>query len=374
MAGNLLDGPIVRTVRPRFSLATQGDDAAIRRLLRENPMRGNVSLTFEREPDYFRGANIAGAEDETVLARDEENLVCVGRCSTRARWVNGHQARVGYLAELRLDESARGKSGIIREGYQFFRELQRENPADFYFTSIASDNERALRFLERGVKGMPRYTFLTDFVTLLIPVPRHPRPGALQFEMGDRANAGEIVRLLNSHGKQRSLAAAWTEEDIVSLAQWGLPLERFHCVRDGNGMIACGALWDQRSFRQIVVRDYARGISTVRPLVNFINGMRGAPRLPARGSTLAHAFLSPLAIAEGHESLLPDFVAGFFPAAALAGIEYLTLGMPAGDAMLAALQRRFSTRSYHSRLYRVSWDETSPLPGARHFHPEVALL
>lgn len=374
MAGNLLDGPVIRTNAPHFSLATRGDDAAIRRLLRENPMRGNVSLTFEREPDYFRGANIGGAEDETVLAHNGDKLVCVGRCSTRARWIGGRAVKAGYLAELRLDECSRGQPHIIREGYQFFRELQRENPADFYFTSIASDNERALRFLERGVKGMPRYTFLADFVTLLIPVPRHPLPGGLQFEAGGPANAGEIVHLLNTHGKQRSLAAAWTEEDIVSLAQWGLPLERFHCVRDGNGMIACGALWDQRSFRQIVVRDYARGISAVRPFVNFINGMRDAPRLPARGSTLAHAFLSPLAIAEGHESLLPDFVAAFFQTAALAGIEYLTLGMPAGDAMLAALQRRFSTRSYHSRLYRVSWDETSPLPGGQHFHPEVALL
>ena len=36
--------------RIRFALATERDDAAIRHLLRANPMRGKVSLTFEREP------------------------------------------------------------------------------------------------------------------------------------------------------------------------------------------------------------------------------------------------------------------------------------------------------------------------------------
>ena len=46
----------------RFAVATRDDDAAIRRLLRENPMRGAVSVGFEREPDYFRGGEIAGGE------------------------------------------------------------------------------------------------------------------------------------------------------------------------------------------------------------------------------------------------------------------------------------------------------------------------
>ena len=34
-------------------LATPADEAFLRRLLRDNPMPGSISLTYEREPDYF---------------------------------------------------------------------------------------------------------------------------------------------------------------------------------------------------------------------------------------------------------------------------------------------------------------------------------
>jgi len=69
---------------------------------------------------------------------------------------------------LRLDAAYAGRFDILRRGYQFFRELQADAPADFYFTSIAADNERARRLLERGLPSMPRYEFIGEFVTVLL--------------------------------------------------------------------------------------------------------------------------------------------------------------------------------------------------------------
>ena len=42
-------------------LAALTDEAALRRMLRENPMPGAISLTFEREPDYFAAAGVDGS-------------------------------------------------------------------------------------------------------------------------------------------------------------------------------------------------------------------------------------------------------------------------------------------------------------------------
>ena len=130
----------------RFALATPADDAAIRRLLRTTPMRGAITLTFEREPNYFCGASVAGAEDHTIVAKEGDTLLCIGRCTTRSTWVNGQIRRVGYLAELRLAESAHGRLDVLRGGYRFFHALHEASPAEWYFTSIASDNRRARRF------------------------------------------------------------------------------------------------------------------------------------------------------------------------------------------------------------------------------------
>ena len=379
MARAAIDDRLSNTSAPRtrFVVATRDDDAAIRRLLRDNPMPGAISLSLEREPAYFLGANIGYADDQTILAFESERLVCMGRCTFRTCWVNGHPRRIGYLGELRLDASAQGRFDLLRRGYRYFHKLHQTTPTECYFTSIAADNDRARRLFESGHRGLPSYEFLGGFITILIAVPQRKRMGKFRIENGSPERAADMVAMLNHHAQTHQLAAVWTEENLRSLADHALSLDHFQLAMEGERILACGALWDQRAFRQTVIRGYARGLSAARPLINLGAQFLGTTRLPPMGTTLRHAFISPIAFEAGYESLLPDFVETFFTMATRRGIEFLTLGLPAHDARLPALRRRFSTRSYHSGLYRVSWkgDISSPFsPEMALFFPEVALM
>ena len=98
--------------------------------------------------------------------------------------------------------------------------------------------------------------------------------------------------------------------------------------------------------------------------------------MPAAGSVLAHAFLSPLAVDPAHEELGFHLVETSIAQARLRGVEFLTLGFAANDPAARKLGRCFGARDYRSRLYRVSWPDEpvgEPLDG-RPFAPEVALL
>ena len=129
MAGTLLQRELKRSTTPRFrfEIATPEHDSAIRRLLRDNPIAGDISVSFEREPNYF--AQLPGAEDHTILAFDQNRLACTGRCCIRSLFVNGQPRRVGYLSELRLDRQFQGRFDILRRGYRFF-EIAEAAPAD----------------------------------------------------------------------------------------------------------------------------------------------------------------------------------------------------------------------------------------------------
>ncbi len=377
MAGTSLECELSRDRRERFSVATPSDEAGIRRLLRDHPMAGSVRLTFEREPDYFRSAGIAGAGDQTIVAHAGDRLVCMGRCSRRDCWIDGRVANVGYLAELRLDASARGKFAFVRGGYRFFRELEQLAPAEFYFTSIAAENERARRFLERGARGMPAYRFLGELATVLVAVPRRPRVASVRLEAGTARCLPEMLHVLNESARRSQLAAVWTEENVRALEQHGLPLSRFFLARAAGRIVACGALWDQRGFRQTVIRGYSPELAAIKPLVNMVAHLFGTARLPPAGAVLSHAFLSPLAFADGAGTLLPDFITACFPSAKQVGIEYLTLALPADDPRLETVRGRFATRVYRSRLYRVVWpgdDSPGIVAGDRRFLPDVSLL
>jgi hypothetical protein len=376
MEGTTLDRKLMaRTGRAPFALAMRADDTDIRRLLRENPMPGQITLTLEREPDYFVDAGLPGTEKQTIIANEGGRVVCVGSCATRERFVNGQPHRVGYLGGLRLDARVTGRFDILRRGYEFFRELQVDNPADFYFTSIAADNAPARKFLERGLPGMPVYEFIGEFVTALLPVKNFvPVRDGLET---NNLDFNELLECLDKHGRDYQLAPCWSDNELSALQSLNLKEDNFRIVRDGGRICACAALWDQRTFKQTVIRGYAPWLATTRPVVNFAANIIGTPRLPAVGSTLAHAFLSHFAIVPGKMDALPGLVTKLCALAAERGIEFLTLGFAANDPRLATIRARFKHREYRSRIYIVRWPNMGGAAGSldgRVLQPELALL
>ena len=61
-------------------------------------------------------------------------------------------------------------------------------------------------------------------------------------------------------------------------------------------VVGCVARWDQRRFKQVVVRGYSRRIARWRPFVNAAGRWLGVPPLPAVGDRLELAYLSHLAV------------------------------------------------------------------------------
>ena len=57
---------------PAFLPAWAGeqDNPALRRLLRDTPMPGRIRITLEREPDFFRAAELEWNRHYTAVARD----------------------------------------------------------------------------------------------------------------------------------------------------------------------------------------------------------------------------------------------------------------------------------------------------------------
>jgi hypothetical protein len=389
MAGTLSPSELtmndVSSDRAKFSLATPADDAEIRRLLRENSMPGRITVALEREPDYFAQDRRQVGEHQTIIVRQGARAIGFGTCSVRSRFVNGRPQRVGYLSGLRLDAQVAGRFDLLRRGYKLFRELRRPDGPGHYFTSIAADNHRALQFLERGLPGMPAYEFVSEFVTLLVRVPRRGFRGPnSRTPVSDRnfqanecsASAEELAAFLNEHNRQYQFTACWTADELTALRPLGLRLEDSRVIRDGARVIACAALWDQRSFKQVVVRGYAQPLAMLRPLINLSARLTGAPRLPAIGSVLAHAMVSPLAAQADRPELPGLLIEELVSVAGNRGLDFVTLGFAANDPRLAAVRSRFACREYRSRLYSVHWPETAGAAGldGRLPWPEVSLL
>lgn len=335
-------------------------------------MPGAISLSLEREPDYFADADQPGETKQTIVAHESGRIVCVGNCTTRLRFVNGQPRRVGYLGGLRLDATVAGRFDILRRGYEFFRELQTSAPADFYFSSIAADNHRARNVLERNVKGMPRYEFLGEFITLLIgaPSPASARSRTQLRPADPVRRAPQLAPRLNDFNQHHQFAPHWTTAQLDSLVHLGLHIEDFLASTEPDGKLTA-AIWDQRSFKQTVIRSYAPWLVLLRPAINLAARFTGKPGLPAVGNALSHAFVSHLATAD------LNFLNRLRNRATERGIEWLTLGFAANDPRLQHIRQDLRCCEYRSRLYLVRWPGLGSAAAEldhRILAPEVALL
>jgi hypothetical protein len=377
MAGTTLDRKLTTSPAGRvpFALAMQSDDADIRRLLRENPMPGRIALTLEREPNYFADADSPGTQKQTIIASEGGRVVCVGSCAIRQRFVNGQSLSVGYLGGLRLDAPVAGRFDILRRGYKFFRELQADRPADFYFTSIAADNAAARKFLERGLPEMPSYEFVGEFVTVVLPT-KVQLPVQIEPE-ASMPDFSELLSRQNKHGRNYQFAPCWSEHELSVLRTLNLRSGDFYVMRNNGSISGSAALWDQRPFKQTVIQSYASWLAMTRPALNFASVIIGTPRLPAVGSVLAHAFMSHVAVEPQDSDAFIALTARLRTLAARRGIEFLTLGLASCDPRLILLRRQFRFREYLSRIYVVRWPglggSARELDG-RWLGPEVALL
>lgn len=356
-----------------FAVATRADEAELRALLRATPTPGAVSLRFEREPDYFTGEHVAGAEDTTIIARQDGRLVCMGRCSRREVYIDGRLRTAGYLGELRLAPGASRAPAVLRDGYAFFARLEAADPADFYFTSVAETNARARAVLETRRLGLPDYVPWGKLATVAWPV-RH-RSARKEQATWDRA---ELTAFLDAEAKRHALSMPWQEAAWDRLSAHGLTERNFVVVRKEGRIVAAAGIWDQSAWRQTVVAAYAGAIGVARPLVNGWLGWMRRPKLPAPGDRLRHACVHSLAISTAADKRdVAVLLDGLEWLAEQKRVEWLVASVAAEDALRTVLGERPGARDYVTCLYGVRLagvaGQVEDL-GGQIFRPEAGLL
>jgi hypothetical protein len=373
-----------RDGRFAFELASDSDDGAIRRLLREHALPGAISLSLEREPNAAIAAAIEGDVHQTLVARDQRtgDVAAIATRSVRDAFVNGAPSRVGYLGQLRLDRRYGRHRALLEDGFAFCRALHQRGDARLYLTSIVADNDAARRLLlTRQWTAGPRFAELDALVTLILPLAREPRGASVDGVRIDRAtrfDVGDIAACLSRNLRRYQFAPCWTADDLLSATRTrGLSVDDFFVARRNGRIVGCLGCWDQRAFKQIVVRSYSPALARLRPLVNFAAPWVGIPALPAVGRPLALAYLSHAAADYDRGVVMGALVTAACRHARAAGLDYAAIAFASRHPLLEPIARRFRHRAYRSVIAVAYWPDgdahVRSLDG-RVIQPEVAVL
>ncbi len=332
--------------RVRFEPAKKSDDAELRALLHKTPMGGSISVAFLREPGYFSATRIQGTFTQIFIAKSGEKIVAAATRAVRPTFLNGEKIDGGYLSDLRiLPEFRRGTT--LARGYRYLRELHGDKRTAIYTTVIVEDNKTALKTVGANRADMPTYTdqgrVLTPMISLKKRLPEIPadiRPATYE-------DLPAIIEKLNEQKMQ--FQPAYTESDLLDGRLHNLRINDFRLLFREGKLAGVMAAWNQRPFRQTVVKKYSGMIGTFRPLINLFR----KPELPPTNEPLRFFYIAFPATdtIEDYRALLRSI----YNESVEGPHTHMIVGLHERDPRSVAFQD-YSRTHFAGRLFSVTFD------------------
>jgi hypothetical protein len=342
----------------RLYLATKEDEADIRRLFRTNSVPGHVTVTYEREPDFFLGCSVTGQSYQVVVARHEPTGELAGVvCRAKRRvWIDGQKVEVGYLSGGRVDERFRGR-WLVSRGLRFLGDLDATDTVPVYLATITGENHEARGLLvDKPRPGLPRFEEVGRLYTAVIPVRATPvsRDQANGIRCAVPEDLPRIVSFLNEYGRERQYFPLYSEEKFRDSATLGFSVEDFVVFERGGELSGVVGLWDQSAYKQTVVRSYSKELRWTRSLYDAAARLTRRHPLPAPGEPLRSAYAAFVCVAYDDTFVFRALLRRIYELAAKRGYAFLVAGLAANNPLLAVV-RSYAHVPYRSTLYTVSW-------------------
>lgn len=347
-----------------FELASPQDDPALRRLLASSTMPGRITVTFEREPNYFLGCGTMGNFWQVVIARHKASgeiagVLCRG---VREHFINGQPQNLGYIGQIRIAEKYRGL-WLLSRGLDYFRSLHADGRTQAYWGVISDENDIARGVLvERQRKGFPsaRYVARIHTLGIILRKPRKPIPFSGEITPGLAELLPEIVSFMRQHGASKQFFPAYTAADFAgSAATLGFSVDDFLLARQNGDIVGVLGIWDQAAYKQTIVRGYDLSLRRIKPLYDLGARLLGAQPLPAIGEHIHSAYASFICIADNDPEIFRPLLRAAYNLAAERRYAHMMIGLTETDPLLPVAQK-YQHIAYHSRLYVGYWDDADP--------------
>jgi len=336
-----------------FRPAGPGDEADLRRLLASTPMPGALTVTFEREPDYFLGCSVTGHHCDVIIARHEPtgDLAGVLCRAVRPLFINGIERPVANIGQVRIPERYRGL-GLLERGLPLLLGMSSEGL--LHYGVIAAGNARAQRALvDKGFPGIPMGTPGPGITTLgiILRRPKRPLVGGVEAASGSAGELDEIVGFLRRHGRRRQFFPAYRVEDFTDgVTERGFAPEGFVVARRCGEIAGVMGLWDQSAYKQTIVQSYGPTLRLLRRPYGLLALVAGAQKLPNPGDKIDSVFASFVCVADDDTAVMRCLLRETYNRATRAGFAHLMIGLGDDDPLLR-IAKKYASITYRSRVF-----------------------
>lgn len=331
-----------RNNRYEICLASNKDTEEIRQVFESDHFGGGIEVQFLRNPDPYASMQMEGERAVIVLLKDkscENKVIGVGACIIRRSYIGGEIKRTGYLTGLKILPEFRKKVRCIPQCYKFLYENTR-GLVDVYFTTILSDNIYAQKLLEKKRKNMPRYLCLGNYSVYCFKA--HCRKDKRYSIV--KGKKEEFEEFYKTHTRHMNFTSA--DFHLASLKN-----EDFYGLYKKEHLIGVGAVLDQNSYKQYIIKGY-NGI--YKYLSKLPTKLLGYPSFPKVNKPVNYGCISFLFVNDKKRE-----AAGYFIKQLCEindNYDFLMLGLHEEDPLNETV-KIIKHVKYQSKVYLVSWDD-----------------
>jgi hypothetical protein len=327
---------------PRW--ATVADDAALRRLAQRVSIRGPISYSLEREPEFFALSRLQGdGARVAVVDGAAGELAAMGMFAPDRLRLFGSLQPIPYAGDLKVDPAFRA-AGLAGRIYKFLAREALRDKLDLFTSLVLRGNQFMAPIVGNQAAAVRYHRVATVANFTLFFGPKKRAPGGVTVRRARNGDVAEMVELWNRVQAGRELSPVWDEGGLRRRieATPGLSLGDYLVAERDGRMVAMAAIWDARAIKQVRLLALSMGLGWVRRLYNPIAAGLGRPRIPPDGALLPFFYVTQLCAETAGD--LRGILVEVHNHRRAGGHVYFDLALDTLDPLLAALDGFWKSR------------------------------
>jgi hypothetical protein len=246
---------------------------------------GIIELIYTRRPNAFESYKKESEASKIAIIRDKEGKIAFqAACIPGCYYVDGKSVLAGYVGGIRKRNDYNG----LINWKDVVRFVEKQD-LSIYLCSFLSGNEESEKMFLKKRDFMPELVPLCNYTTHIInpKIFNKNLPEELAFRSIKRDDLDNVHEFLNREGMKYNFSPVINNVTDFS----GLNLDDCYVLERKGEILAFGALWNQKGFKQYIVEGYSKTLKMIRKF-SFISGILGYIEMPEETKELDFPILS----------------------------------------------------------------------------------
>lgn len=309
---------------------------------------GAFELVYTKRPDAYSSFKKESENVKIGLIKDSFGKIAVQfACVVRSFYINGEEKKVGYVCNVRRRDDYKG---ILN--WKRMSDYVKDIGCDLYLCSFLSENKKSLEIFTRKKRScFPDLFRVSDYTTFIInPKVIKVEKNIGNFRKATKEDLPKIHRFINDEGRKYNFAPVVNniEKEFSDLT-----LDNCYLTERNGEILAFGALWNQTSYKQYIVKKY-NGYMKYLKALSKLSELLGYIQVPKENETLKFPTLSLFYAKNNNRDYYKSFLYNI-SREVMKEYKFFVIGI-SGNNPNIDIFKRYKSLNFQSEIYFVKYE------------------